>query len=198
MPMPPNSGAPVPILPWKRAANCEPWPPSLIAKVPPSSPATGSIVVPFLSRNVYQYPPRLSFGMFWLLPSSPSSIRPSAEHSLKPELPIGAPATAGAEGAEGAEGAAGAASVAAGAAAPPPIDAADPGAGPAPDPGGGAMQAPIASNPMDSVPTRSFISIFIFVVLVLEPDDGGDLSRVLVDRREPVHRSGREHAAARL
>ena len=54
MPMPPNSGAPVPILPWKRAANCEPWPPSLIAKVPPSSPATGSMVVPFLSRNVYQ------------------------------------------------------------------------------------------------------------------------------------------------
>jgi hypothetical protein len=73
-------------------------------------------------------------------------------------LPIGAPATAGAEGAEGA---AGAASVAAGAAAPPPIDAADPGDGPAPDPGGGAMQALIASKPMDSFPTRSLVSIFM-------------------------------------
>src|SRR6185369_8388206 len=148
--MPPNSGAPVPILPWKRAANCEPWPPSLIANVPPSSPATGSIVVPFLSRNVYQYPPRLSFGMFWLLPSSPSSIRPSAEHSLKPLLPIGAPATAGAEGADGAAAAAGAAAASVAGAALP-IDAADPGGGPAP-PGGGLMQPFSASNPTDSVP----------------------------------------------
>src|SRR3954466_14312571 len=152
MPMPPNSGAPVPIFPWKRAANCEPWPPSLIAKVPPSSPATGSMVVPFLSRNVYQYPPRLSFGMFWLLPSSPSSITPSAEHSLKPVVPMGAPATAGAEGADGAAAAAGAAAVSAAAGVAFPIDAADPGAGPLPDPGGGAMHPPIASNPADSVP----------------------------------------------
>ena len=53
-PRPPNSGAPVPILPCMRAANDEPCPPSLIAKVPPSSPAAGSIVVPFLSRKVYQ------------------------------------------------------------------------------------------------------------------------------------------------
>src|SRR4029079_7406844 len=100
--------------------------------------ATGSIVVPFLSRNVYQYPPRLSFGMFWLLPSSPSSIKRSVEHSLTPELRIGAPATAGAEGAEGAEGAAGAASVAAGAAAPPPNAAPGPRSGPGPPPGAGA------------------------------------------------------------
>jgi hypothetical protein len=107
---------------------------------------------------VYQYPPRLSFGMFWLLPSSPSSIRPSAEHSLKPVVPIGAPATAGADGADGADaaGASSAGPPACVAVAPPPIDAADPGAGPWPDPGGGLMQPPSASNPIDNVPTRSF------------------------------------------
>src|SRR5690348_305082 len=99
--------------------------------------------------------------MFWLLPSSPSSIRPSAEHSLKPLLPIGAPATAGADGADGAApaGAAAGAASAAGAVALP-IDAADPGGGPAP-PGGGAMQPFSASNPTDSVPTTSFVCVFM-------------------------------------
>src|SRR6478609_9333277 len=123
--------------------------------------------------------------MFWLLPSSPSSIRPSAEHSLRPVLPMGAPATAGADGADGADGAgAAAASVVAGAAAVLPIDAAEPGAGALPDPGGGAIQPPTASRPIESDFTRSLVVVFI-VVLVrsLEPDDGGDLRRILVRRR---------------
>src|SRR5262245_33694018 len=102
--------------------------------------------------------------MFWLLPSSPSSIRPSALHSLRPVLPIGAPATAGADGADGAAGAA-AASPPAGAAGVP-IDAAEPGAGPAPEPGGGLRQPAAASSPIPRVPTRSLISIFIVVLVV--------------------------------
>src|SRR5262245_41017438 len=103
--------------------------------------------------------------MFWLLPSSPSSSRPSGPHSLSPVLPIGAPGTAGADGPDGA--AATSPPPAGAAAAPPPIDAAHPGAGPWPDPGGGLMQPAAASNPIDSVPTRSLVSIFIVVLVVL-------------------------------
>src|SRR3954465_12135535 len=102
--------------------------------------------------------------MFWLLPSSPSSISPSAEHSLKPVLPIGAPATAGADGAEGAAGAPAAtvpgaapAAPAPAGRAPPPMDAAEPGAGPCPAPGGGFRQPAAANNPTERVPTRSFV-----------------------------------------
>src|SRR6185295_14424797 len=108
--------------------------------------------------------PRLSLGRFWLLPSSPSSMRPSAEQCLKPELPIGAPAAAGAEGAEGADAAAGGASAAAAGA---PIDAADPGGGPEPEPGGGLMQPPSANAPTASVPTRRVFLVVVVMVVVL-------------------------------
>src|SRR6185312_3363901 len=141
VPMPEKTMAPVPTVPWKRAANFELWPPSLIAKVPPSSPAGGSTVVVPLSLNVYQYPPRPSFGRFWLFPSSPSSMSPFGPQSFP---------TCGPEAS------------AAGAAAPAPIDAADPGAtcGCIADLSG--MTHPSASNaPPATTMNAFFASLFI-------------------------------------
>src|SRR6185436_6035872 len=100
--------------------------------------------------------------MFWLLPSSPSSIIPSGAHSLRPVVPIAAPGTAGAAAAAGAAPAAGAAAGVS-AVAGTPIDAADPGAGPAPDPGGGLIQLVTASNPTENVPITSLVCVFIVV-----------------------------------
>src|SRR5262245_25759163 len=104
-------------------------------------------------------------------------MSPSALHSLKPELPMGAPATAGAEGAPADGVTVGASDAAAGC----PIDAADPGGGPEPEPGGGLMQAPSAIAPIESAPTRRVFLVVVFMVVrpcSLEPDDGGDLGRV--------------------
>ena len=94
MPMPPNSGAPVPILPWKRAASCEAWPPSLIAKraavlagqrARSSSPSCRGTCTS--SRR--DRPPA---GSGCCRPRRRRACRP-APHSLKP-APIGAPGVA--------------------------------------------------------------------------------------------------------
>ncbi len=107
----------------------------------------GSMVVPFLSLNVYQYPPRSPTGMFWLLPSSPSSIIPSGPQSLNPGGSTTGPEGEAATGAGAGSAAAAAAGSAGAAAAGWPIEAADPGAAVGAWGGGITQPSPASETP---------------------------------------------------